>query len=417
MNTINEIAESYVKLSLKIAQHSEYYVDAYYGPEEWRPGLENTNLNSLKEEAQALVFAAEQLGKVEIKDGLTRLNYLTIHLRASQAYIEQLAGDKLDFRAECKALYDVTPPEFDEQHFEQVLSELDALVPGTGELTKRFNDYRAEFIIPKDKLNEVFEAAINEARRRTLQYIDLPENENFDVELVHDQVWTAYNWYKGDSYSLIQLNTDIPIYIERAVDLAAHEGYPGHHLFNALLDKKLFNVKGWAEYCIYNLYGPTSLLAEGSANFGIEVAFPWQERITFERDTLFPLAGIDQQKAELYYQIQTVLHKLSYADNMVAQRYIDNEITAEQAIALLMKYSLSTETKAKQRLRFIEHNRSYVVTYNYGQDLVKEYLAIMVEDESHVELWQKYLALLALPKTGSMMEEILTLDKKGSDHE
>jgi len=417
MNTINEIAESYVKLSLKIAQHSEYYVDAYYGPEEWRPGLENTNLNSLKEEAQALVFAAEQLGKVEIKDGLTRLNYLTIHLRASQAYIEQLAGDKLDFRAECKALYDVTPPEFDEQHFEQVLSELDALVPGTGELTKRFNDYRAEFIIPKDKLNEVFEAAINEARRRTLQYIDLPENENFDVELVHDQVWTAYNWYKGDSYSLIQLNTDIPIYIERAVDLAAHEGYPGHHLFNALLDKKLFNEKGWAEYCIYNLYGPTSLLAEGSANFGIEVAFPWQERITFERDTLFPLAGIDQQKAELYYQIQTVLHKLSYADNMVAQRYIDNEITAEQAIALLMKYSLSTETKAKQRLRFIEHNRSYVVTYNYGQDLVKEYLAIMVEDESHVELWQKYLALLALPKTGSMMEEILTLDKKGSDHE
>jgi len=410
MNTINEIAERYVKLSLSIGQHSEYYVDAYYGPEEWRPGSEKPSLTSLKAEAQSLVSTAEQLSKAEIKDEQARLDFLTIHLRSSLAYIEQLAGNKLDFRTECKALYDVSPPEFDEQHFEQVLSELDALVPGAGKLNQRFNDYRAEFIIPKDKLNDVFDAAITEARRRTLQFIDLPTNENFDVELVHDQVWTAYNWYKGDSYSLIQLNTDIPIYIERAVDLAAHEGYPGHHLFNALLDKKLFNEKDWVEYCIYNLYGPTSLLAEGSANFGIEVAFPWQQRITFERDTLFPLAGIDQNKAELYYQIQTIVHKLSYADNMVAQRFIDNEITAEQAIALLMKYSLSSEVKAKQRLSFIEHNRSYVITYNYGQDLVRDYLATMVEDSSHAELWNKYLALLALPKTGSMMEALLTIN-------
>jgi len=410
MNSINEIAENYVKLSLKIGQHSEYYVDAYYGPEEWRPGSEKPSLAQLEAEAQSLVSAAEQLGMDEVKDQQTRLDFLTIQLRASLAYIKQLAGVKLDFRAECKALYDVAPPEFDEQHFEKVLSELNTLVPGTGELTNRFNDYRAEFIIPKDKLNEVFDAAINEARRRTLNYIDLPANENFDVELVHDQVWTAYNWYKGDSYSLIQLNTDIPIYIERAVDLAAHEGYPGHHLFNALLDKKLFNEKGWVEYCIYNLYGPTSLLAEGSANFGIEVAFPWQERIAFERDTLFPLAGIDKKKAQLYYQIQTILHKLSYADNMVAQRYIDDEITAEQAIALLMKYSLSSEAKAKQRLSFIEHNRSYVITYNYGQDLVRDYLANTVENDSHAELWSKYLALLALPKTGSMMEALLSIN-------
>lgn len=407
MNSINEIAERYVKLSLKIGQHSEYYVDAYYGPEAWRPEPEKQSLVHLKQEAQLLVSAVEHLGTADMKGEQARLNFLTIHLRSSLAYIEQLDGDKLNFRAECKALYDVVPPEFDEQHFEQVLSELDALVPGTGALNQRFNDYRAEFIIPKDKLNEVFDAAINEARRRTLQYIDLPTNENFDVELVHDQVWTAYNWYKGDSYSLIQLNTDIPIYIERAVDLAAHEGYPGHHVFNALLDKKLFNENGWAEYCIYNLYGPTSLLAEGSANYGIEVAFPWLERIAFERDTLFPLAGIDKKQAELYYQIQTVLHKLSYADNMVAQRYIDNEITAEQAVSLLMRYALNNNAKAKQRLSFIEHNRSYVVTYNYGQDLVRDYLATMVEDTSHKELWDKYLALLALPKTGSMMEEFL----------
>ena len=90
---------------------------------------------------------------------------------------------------------------------------------------------------------------------------------------------------------------------------------------------------------------------------------------------------------------------------MVAQRYIDNEITAEQAIGLLMKYSLFNEGRARQRLSFIERNRSYVITYNYGQDLVRDYLATQVADDSHKELWREYLVLLALPKTGSMMEK------------
>jgi hypothetical protein len=406
MHLIDQIAEKFVKLSLSIGQHCPYYVDAYYGPKQWQSESEIMSLAQLKTDAQALILAGEQLTQVKIKEQKSRLDYLMLHLRASLTYINLLAGDKLDFRAECKALYDVSPIEYDEQHFERVLVELDVLVPGDGSLNERLNEYRSEFIIPKDKLTLVFDAAIKEARRRTSNYISLPIDENFDVELVNNQVWTAYNWYQGDSYSLIQLNTDIPIYIERAVDLAAHEGYPGHHLFNSLLDNHLYQGRGWAEYCIYNLYGPTSLLAEGSANYGIEVAFPWQERIAFERDTLFVLAGIDKKKAELYYQIQTVLHKLSYADNMVAQRYIDNEISAEQAITLLMKYSLSTQAKAKQRLSFIEHNRSYVVTYNYGQDLVRDYLACKVADDSHAELWNKYLALLALPIAGSMMEAL-----------
>ena len=34
---MNTIAEAYVKLVLKIGQHDADYVDAYYGPEEWKP--------------------------------------------------------------------------------------------------------------------------------------------------------------------------------------------------------------------------------------------------------------------------------------------------------------------------------------------------------------------------------------------
>jgi len=402
MNPINIIAERYVKLSLNIGQHSPYYVDAYYGPEEWQPTDAKTSLVQLKIEAESLINDCKAVSPESGQKD--RLQALAIHLTASLAYINSLNGDVLNFADECLALYDVVLPMYNLDHFDQALNELSLLVPGAGDLNQRFNDYRSQFVIAKDKLSLVFDKAISEARKRSLHHLSLPENESFHVELVKDQVWTAYNWYKGNSYSLIQLNTDLPIYIERAIDLAAHEGYPGHHVFNAQMEKHLVKKQGWMEYSIYNLYGPTSLLAEGSANYGIEIVFPWAERLKFERQVLFPIAGIDAEKSELYYQIQAILHKLSYVDNMVAQKYLDKEIDELDAIKLLMKYSLSSEKKARQRLEFIKHNRAYVITYNYGQDLVKEYLAKEVNNDSHSELWRVFAELLANPITASMMQ-------------
>ena len=71
---------------------------------------------------------------------------------------------------------------------------------------------------------------------------------------------------------------------------------------------------GWIEYSIYPLYSPMSLLAEGSANYGINVAFPVEERLAFEKEVLFPLAGLDANQVENYYQVEDKLSLLSYAD-------------------------------------------------------------------------------------------------------
>src|SRR5688500_14834724 len=65
------------------------------------------------------------------------------------------------------------------------------------------------------------------------------------------------------------LNVDLPVYIDRAVDLACHEGYPGHHVYNALLEQHLVRGRGWHEFSVYPLFSPHSLIAEGTANYGI----------------------------------------------------------------------------------------------------------------------------------------------------
>jgi len=403
ISTINSLAERYVKLSLQVGQHCPYYVDAYYGPETWKPQADAVPLDLLLEQTQTLVNAIEGL-PIQTSDALKhRVKFLLIQVKSSRVYINRLQGNLLSFDEECSQLYDAKVPHYDSAHFDKILSELELLVPGHEPLPERLAKYREQFVVPTDKLTHVFDAAIEESRRRTLKYIDLPDHENFKVELTNNQVWSAYNWYKGNSYSLIELNTDYPIQIERVIDLAAHEGYPGHHVFNAQIERHLVNELGWMEYSIYNLYSPISLLAEGSANYGIEVAFPWQERLEFEKQTLFPLAGLNPDDVAQYYAIQKVLHRLSYADNMVAKQYLDGDINESQAIELLIKYALNSPERAKQRLGFIKHNRAYVMTYNYGQDLVKEYLSTQVNNDSHQELWRVFSELLATPLMASMM--------------
>ena len=126
-----------------------------------------------------------------------------------------------------------------------------------------------------------------------MQHVTLPADEHFTVEYVTNKSWSGYNWYQGDFRSLIQVNTDLPIYIDRAIDLACHEGYPGHHVYNALLEKHLVKDRGWIEFTVYPLFSPQSLIAEGTANYGIEVAFPGRERARVRADGALPAAGLD----------------------------------------------------------------------------------------------------------------------------
>lgn len=401
LQALNALAENYVKLILDVGHHHPYYIDAYYGPKEWKEASTKKPLPALLKEVELL---SQKLASIDVAEDLAlRKDFLAIQLNSVGVFIRLQSGEDTKFDDESQGLYDAISPSISEQNLDLALAELDALLPGEGDINKRLNDFKSQFVIPIDKLDTVFVAAIDEARKRTKDYISLPENESFTIEYVTDKVWSGYNWYQGNNFSLIQLNTDFPIYIERAIDLASHEGYPGHHVFNSQMEQHLVDKMGWIEYSIYPLYSPMSLLAEGSANYGINVAFPVEERLAFEKEVLFPLAGLDASQVENYYRVEDKLSLLSYADNMVAQRYLDGEIDKDKAIALLMKYALSSEEKSAQRIGFIEAHRAYVINYNLGQDLVKKYVDKETGNGDHAARWKVFADLLANPKTASLM--------------
>jgi hypothetical protein len=401
---MNALAERYVKLVLAVGQHDADYVDAFYGPPEWRKEAEAAKrpLADIDRDAAAVLTAVTSAAPPAQADELVRLRhrYLTKQLGALRTRVAMLQGKKLTFDEESKALYDAAAPTHTEDDFKKTIAELEKRLPGSGPLIDRYDAFRAKFIIPKEKLDAVFRTAIDGCRQRTIRHIELPETESFVVEYVTGKSWSGYNWYQGKYRSIIQVNTDLPIYIDRALDLACHEGYPGHHVYNALLEKHLVRDRGWVEFSVYPLFSPQSLIAEGTANFGIEVAFPKADRMKFERDMIFPKAGLDPALAERYYDVMGLVDKLSYAGNEAARRYLNGQITREQAIDWMVKYALYSGKRAEQRVRFMEQYRAYVINYNLGKDLVAEYINHKSGNDPE-KRWKEFEKLLSSPRLPS----------------
>jgi hypothetical protein len=312
-----------------------------------------------------------------------------------------LQGKRLTFDEESLALYDAVAPTKPASEFEAVLKQLEARLPGEGTLIERYDRFKQAFVIPTARVDRVFQEAIRGCRGR-VPSLNLPLQERFTVEYVTNKSWSGYNWYQGNFRSLIQVNTDLPIYVDRAIDLACHEGYPGHHVYNALLEKNLVQDRGWIEYTVYPLFSPQSLIAEGTANYGIEVAFPRPERMGFEREVLFPIAGLDPKRVAEYYDVLDLVDRLSYAGNEAARQYIDGKIDRAGAIAWLEKYAMYTKPRAEQRVKFIEQYRSYVINYNLGKDLVRGYVERRVgREKTPQRVWREFIMLLMSPRLPS----------------
>ncbi|HEX6927921.1 MAG TPA: hypothetical protein VF267_01630, partial [Gammaproteobacteria bacterium] len=397
----NGVAGRYVRLVLGVGEIDAGYVDAYYGPAEWRDAVrkERADRETLLERARAA--RADMVAIPVPADSMRALrhHYLSRQLDALIAYLEILGGQTLSFDQEAKALYDAAPPHLDTAHFDAILADIDALLPGGGPLADRVEAFRQQFVIPRERLAGVFEAAMNECRTRTLMHIPLPVQENFRIEYVNDKPWSGYNWYQGDAHSLIQVNTDLPVFLDRAVELGCHEGYPGHHTYNALLEAELVDARGWMEFTVYPLFSPQSLIAEGSANYGVELAFPGDERLAFERDVLAPLAGIDTANLAAYAELRAKLKELDYAGNEAARAYLDGSMTRDEAVAFLVKYSLSSPERAAQRVDFFDTYRSYVINYNLGRDLVRNYVERNANTQD--ERWTVFAELLGSPRLPS----------------
>ncbi|MFS0735436.1 hypothetical protein ABC347_00130 [Sphingomonas sp. 1P06PA] len=395
---LDRIADDFVRATLEIGTHETGYVDAYYGDPKIAAAAKAAprSLPQLTAAMRALAVRldgidAARLAPIEQRRRL----FLQGQVKAAETRLAMRGGATLRFADEAAGLFGVRPAPTPLASYDAALARIAALVPGEGALAARVDAFSSRYAIPADRVKPVIRAAIAECRRRTVAHIALPEAETFRLELVTDKPWGGYNWYEGKATSLIQVNVGLPVKIDRAIDLGCHEGYPGHHALNMLLEAKLARGRGWREFTVYPLYSPQSLIAEGSANYGIEMAFPDEEGLAFEMATLYPLAGLDPATARPYWALRQELKALAGAQTTIAALYLDGEIDRETAIGLRQKYGLINRAEAERSVRFIDSYRSYVINYGLGRDMVRDWVEAAGADPA--ARWARFGRLISEP--------------------
>lgn len=407
---LDSLAQQYVRLGLTIGKYDPDFVDAYYGPDSLKPDTVKQAVfpkDSLLASTDQLLKQLKDLSSSVGDDTLKmRADWMSSQLVAFGRRIRIFSGEYRKFDEESKELFGVVAPSHPAAYFRERVLNLEKLLPGTGDLSARFQKLAAKFVIPKDKIDTVFKTTIAESRKRTKEHYDLPAEESFNLEYVTGKPWSGYNWYQGHYKSLIQINTDQQILVERAIDVASHESYPGHHVYNMLLEKNLYRDKGWVEISLYPLFSPQSLIAEGSANYGIEVVFPGEEKIRFTREVLLPLAGLDTAGIGAYFKALELRESLSYARNEAARGLIDGSMTEKEAVKWLQDYGLSSEEAAVKSLSFIKKYRSYVINYNYGKDMIRRYIESKGGTARAPEKrWELFHWLLSNPVTPAQLQK------------
>jgi len=401
--SLGDAAQQYVHLGLELGQYDKDYVDAYLGPEEWK--TQATNPRTKEKLAHDIAALLDVLRTMSFEDSEQALRQKSLfrNVRAMDVRMRMVNGEKFSFDDEARLIYDVKLPEFDFSKFDQALERIAALLPGEGDLASRVDSLRSTIDIPQDALKKVVVRTLEECRLRTKKHISMPDAESFTLEYVTGKSWGGYNWYQGKSISLMQINQDFPTKIDTVVGLGCHEGYPGHHVWNVLIEETLIKDRGWVEFNLYPLFSPYGLIAEGSAEYGVSLAFPDKERTKFERDVLYPLAGLDVENADLIDQISALFDELQHARIAIAKQYRDGEISREEAVKKNVKYALVSEERAESMIAFVEQYGAYVLNYSIGENLIEAY--INRKSANATDRWANFEKLLVELSTASDLLE------------
>ena len=399
---LDDLARDYLSVQLAIGEKDPGYVDAYYGPEELSAAAvaedDEVTLPALQERVETLDSTLASLSVEAGSVDAERVRYLRAMLNSAKVRLRMLSGEEIAFQDEAEGLFGVRPELIDLTTLDPVLERIEELVPGEpsdGPLHERLNAFQDQFIIPNDRLSDVIDAAVAECRARTLPHIPLPEGESFDLSLVTDKPWGGFNYYQGGYHSVIEINTDLPTRLSRAVDVGCHEAYPGHHVYSTLIERDRVNALGQIEFTLLPLYSPRAIISEGSAEYGVKLAFPGDSQFVYERDVLAPLAGIDASDLEAYYELREATAGLSGAYYTLAAAYLDETMTREEVIEASMRYRLQSRERAEQSLRFMDTYRSYVINYGLGEQIVGT--AVEAQGDDLDSRWERFTNILNSP--------------------
>jgi hypothetical protein len=368
---LDDIAEQYVRAALQLALHDPALVSDWHGPESWRPAI-RIPVAEIAASVDGVAAALAETGASRSeRNELNRARYLRGQVRALGLAARRLRGTATSFDEDARDGLGLAIGEMDGSEVARARATLEMELPGPGPLADRVAAFRTGFRVPGGLRDLVMRAAVNACRTASAAAIDWPRDETVELTFVPALPWDAFARRSGPRATRIEINGAEPLDLTRALRLACHEAYPGHHVQHLWADE-LATGRGWSEFLLEPGFGPHVLVAEGAAEAGADLAMPPERRLQVYRDVLAPAAGIPAGQLERLVRVEAILAAVEPAIAAIARDYLDNRINGQTAIARLSAEALVASPETM--VAFIERRRARVLVYPLGRRLVLEEL-------------------------------------------
>jgi len=255
--------------------------------------------------------------------------------------------------------------------FDPAIEKLEKAMPGEGSLTDRIDAMKKRAQVPADRIEAVVREAVAECRRRTATHLALPKEE-LTISFPADPLVPGQSNYLGRGKGTMAVSTVVPADVDRLLQLSCHEAYPGHHTNYATLDQTLWRGKGWPEVRAGLGLEPQFPVSDAISEYGVGMVFPLDDRMKFEREVLYPLAGLTMQDESAWRAYISARSSVLGATSTVIRDYLDRKIDAETAKNLSMRYRLMNPRSAEQLIKMVNAFGVDIIASDQGWQAIDE---------------------------------------------
>ncbi|MEM6605898.1 MAG: hypothetical protein AAF671_09065 [Pseudomonadota bacterium] len=384
---LDRIASTYVELSMHLDRLRPGEIDVWFGPERL-DSRGTASESSFELIAEAAAEMSDELGN-ELSLRGARLKQRIVELEAVAAYLA--SPTKMSYAEQTTALYDVPWIDTERSLIDASLAAIDQSLPGRGSVRARMASLRRRLVIPAEQRRIVFQAALDECRRRTLTNWELPEDESIELIWTRD-VDAAWHRFDGKARSTLWVNPLAVATIDQSLDLACHETYPGHHAQFVLFELSAPHASLALEDQLVLLRSPVSAFREAAAMNAVHMVFTAEERTQFEREVLFPLAGLKPEDADLLYRIRPHLEQVALAIPLIIRDHEDRELSDAEALNRLQSEALVASPRA---LFAFAHEVGALLA---GYTILNAELASHLQGRTKSEAWASLRRALENPR-------------------
>jgi hypothetical protein len=252
----------------------------------------------------------------------------------------------------------------------------------------------------------VFADALAWCREATGSHLPLPAGERIALIPSDERGWAAFSRPHDPRTSDVWVSRHGGSNVAHLLQLAAHEGTPGHHAQHVLATAHLVEARGWTERALSPAFGPHRLLAEGAAEAGAELLLPLDVRTRVCAERLLPAAGQRAADATQVVHIERLVAGLDLEVAHIAADYLDSPLGTEAATTRLRDDALVLDPAGM--LAFIERQRSRVLAYPVGRRIV----GAALEKSPPAARWSRFAAITTLLDVEAPADAVGAADRK-----